>query len=94
MINVAKRQYLKNNIIYKFLLKYDTINKIITVTCINITNSSTLQEIDNINEYRQVMFDEFTLTDLYFYGRKMLKKSELIEVKIDGTLKIFVPRIE
>ena len=42
MINVAKRQYLKNNIIYKFLLKYDTINKIITVTCIKITNIRTL----------------------------------------------------
>lgn len=29
-------------------------------------------EKENIHEYKQVMFDEFTLTDLYFYGPKLL----------------------
>lgn len=40
------------------------------------------------------MFDEFTLTDLYFYGPKLLNQSELRENKKDGIKKIYVPRIE
>jgi len=48
----------------------------------------------HITEYKQHMFEEFSMKDLYFFGPKLLSSAELKITRIENELKIYVKRIE